>query len=85
MSDLGPICLKDTAARSEALLDRVEEATRRLLEEQLDRARRIVVERRSEIGRLVEALLERDTLGREEILACFAGPQGVAIARLSSK
>jgi cell division protease FtsH len=71
MSDLGPICVKDASSRSQALLDRVEEVTRRLLEEQLDRARRIVGERRAEIGNLVDALLERDTLDAGEIRACF--------------
>jgi cell division protease FtsH len=71
MSELGPICVKDTSSRSQALLDRVEEATRRLLEEQLARAQRIVGERRAEIGNLVEALLERDTLDAGEIRACF--------------
>jgi cell division protease FtsH len=71
MSELGPICVKDASSRSQALLDRVEEATRRLLEEQLARAQRIVGERRAEIGNLVEALLERDTLDAGEIRACF--------------
>ena len=71
MSDLGPICVKDASSRSQALLDRVEQATGRLLEEQLARAQRIVGERRAEIGDLVEALLERDTLDAQEIRACF--------------
>ena len=71
MSELGPICIKDTSSRSQALLDRVEEATRRLLEEQLARAQRIVGERRAEIESLVRALLERDTLDADEIRACF--------------
>ena len=73
MSELGPICLKDEhATHSEALLARVEETTRRLLDEQLGRARRIVRERAFEIGALVEALLARETLDADEILACFA-------------
>jgi cell division protease FtsH len=72
MSDLGPICLKDgSAPHSEALLGRVEEATRQLLEDQLGRARLIVRERRAEIAALVEGLLARETLGAEEIAACF--------------
>ena len=77
MSDLGPICVKDVSSRSQALLDRVEEVTRRLLEEQLARARRIVDERRAEIAALVEALLERDTLDAGEILACFPADSAV--------
>jgi cell division protease FtsH len=73
MSDLGPICIKDAhAPTSQALLDRAEEASRRLLEDQLARARAIVRDRRAAIERLVRALLERDTLGAEEIQTCFA-------------
>jgi cell division protease FtsH len=71
MSDLGPICVKDASSRSQALLDRVEQVTGRLLEEQLARAQRIVADRRVQIGTLVEALLERDTLDAGEIRACF--------------
>ncbi|APR87742.1 Cell division protein FtsH [Minicystis rosea] len=72
MSDLGPICLKDGhAPHSEALLSRVEETTRRLLDDQLARARHIVRERRDEIAALVSGLLERETLDADEILACF--------------
>jgi cell division protease FtsH len=73
MSELGPICVKDAHAPvSQALLDRVEETSRRLLEDQLARAREIVRERRPAIDRLVAALLERDTVDAEEILGCFA-------------
>jgi cell division protease FtsH len=72
MSDLGPICVKDGhGAPSQALLDRVEEATRQLLDEELARARAIVRERRAGIDRLVNDLLARETLDGEEILACF--------------
>ncbi len=84
MSELGPICLKDVTARSQALLDRVEQVTQRLLEDQLARAQRIVAERRAEIGRLVDALLERDTLGGEEILACFPRRRHAARRALGS-
>ena len=72
MSELGPICVKEAhGPASQALLDRVEEASRRMLDEQLARARKIVGDRRAGIDRLVGALLERDTLGAEEIRACF--------------
>lgn len=73
MSDIGPICLKGTTPlpHSEKLLDRVEETTRQILQTQLDRACDIVGTRRNEIDRLVRELLDRDTLNREEILACF--------------
>ena len=74
MSDLGPICVKDSHGPvSQALLDRVEDASRQLLDDQLGRARAIVRERRAGIDRLVRGLLERDTLGAEEILGCFEG------------
>jgi cell division protease FtsH len=85
MSELGPICIKDATSRSQALLDRVEHVTSRLLEEQLARAQRIVVERRAEITRLVEGLLERDTLDAVEILACFPGDSAARSLRLASK
>jgi cell division protease FtsH len=72
MSELGPICLSDRkVSHSEALLAQVEETTRRLLDAQLDRARRIVAERRAEIDLLVQRLLEQDTLDEGQILACF--------------
>ncbi len=81
MSDLGPICVKEAhGPASQALLDRVEETSRRMLEEQLGRARGIVRERRGAIDQLVEALLERDTLGAEEIRGCF-GLASATIAR----
>jgi cell division protease FtsH len=84
MSELGPICVKDTATRSQALLDRVEEVTRRLLEEQLARARRLVAERRAEIARLVDALLDRDTLDGGEIAACFPDDAASRSARVTA-
>jgi cell division protease FtsH len=73
MSELGPICVKEDGGHtpSQALLDRVEEVSRRMLEAQLARAQAIVRERRVGIERLVAELLERDTLGGEEILDCF--------------
>jgi cell division protease FtsH len=75
MSELGPICVKEAGApASQALLARVEEATRRMLDGQLQRARTIVRDRRDAIHRLVAALLERDTLGADEIQRCFEGP-----------
>jgi cell division protease FtsH len=79
MSELGPICLKDQSVpHSQALLDRVEEATLRMLDTQLQRARRIVTERREEIAVLVERLLERDTLSAEEIRDCFPNDRRAA-------
>ncbi len=73
MSELGPICVKEShGPASQALLDRVEETSRRMLEDQLTRARNIVRAHRAGIDRLVSALLERDTIGAEEIRGCFA-------------
>jgi cell division protease FtsH len=74
MSDLGPVCVKEGHGPvSQALLDRVEDHTRALLDAQMARARGIVRERREGIDRLVGALLERDTLGETEIRTCFEG------------
>ncbi|HVG39734.1 MAG TPA: hypothetical protein VM870_10625, partial [Pyrinomonadaceae bacterium] len=52
-------------------LDRVEHATNEIINEQLQRACAIVEERRAEIGLLVDALMERDTLESDEIRECF--------------
>ncbi|MEJ7618235.1 MAG: AAA family ATPase [Pyrinomonadaceae bacterium] len=72
MSPLGPIHLgKPEDPCSQALLDRVEHATNAIITEQLRRACDIVSQRQSEIARLVEGLMERDTLDADEILACF--------------
>ena len=72
MSRLGPIHLgQPDQPHSQSLLDRVEEATNELINSQLERACAIVTEERESIGRLVEMLMERDTLDAEEIASCF--------------
>jgi len=72
MSRLGPIHLgQPDQPHSQTLLDRVEEATNELISTQLERACAIVTAERESIGRLVEMLMERDTLDAEEILSCF--------------
>ena len=72
MSRLGPIHLGQAdQQRSQSLLDKVEEATNELINEQLERACRIVTAEQESIGRLVELLMERDTLDAEEIAGCF--------------
>ena len=72
MSRLGPIHLgQPDQQRSQSLLDKVEEATTELINEQLERACAIVTAERESIGRLVELLMERDTLDADEILSCF--------------
>jgi cell division protease FtsH len=72
MSPLGPVHPgDDPALRSPATLNRIERAAGKLVREQLDRACAIVTEQRRGIDRLVEALLQRDTLVGPEIRACF--------------
>lgn len=72
MSRLGPIHLgQSDQPRSQSLLDRVEEATNELMSEQLERACTIVTAERESILKLVDMLMERDTLDAEEIAACF--------------
>ena len=72
MSRLGPIHLgQPDQPHSQTLLDRVEEATNELINSQLERACAIVTAERESIGRLVDLLMERDTLDAEEIQSCF--------------
>jgi cell division protease FtsH len=72
MSRLGPIHLgQPDQQRSQSLLDKVEECTTELINEQLERACAVVTAERDSIGRLVELLMERDTLDAEEIASCF--------------
>jgi cell division protease FtsH len=72
MSRLGPIHLgQPDQQRSQSLLDKVEECTTELINEQLERACAIVTAESDSIGRLVEMLMERDTLDAEEIASCF--------------
>jgi cell division protease FtsH len=72
MSRLGPIHLgQPDQQRSQSLLDRVEECTTELINSQLERACAIVSAERDSIARLVEMLMERDTLDAEEIANCF--------------
>jgi cell division protease FtsH len=72
MSRLGPIHLgQPDQQRSQSLLDKVEECTTELINEQLERACEIVNSERDSIGRLVELLMERDTLDADEIASCF--------------
>lgn len=72
MSPLGPIHLgKPEDPHSQALLDRVEQATGEIINAQMQRACTIVAESRDSIARLVEGLMERDTLDADEIERCF--------------
>ncbi|MBA2647422.1 MAG: ATP-dependent zinc metalloprotease FtsH [Pyrinomonadaceae bacterium] len=72
MSPLGPIHLgKPEDPHSQALLDRIEQATGEIINSQMNRARAIVAARRNEISTLVDGLMERDTLEADEIQECF--------------
>jgi len=72
MSRLGPVHPgQDLARRSPALLDRIEQAASELIQQQLDRAVKIVKEQRMPLDRLVSGLLDRDTLDADEIRRCF--------------
>ena len=80
MSRLGPIHLGQDQPHSQNLLDRIEECTNELINAQLERARAIVTAEQDSIARLVEMLMERDTLDAEEILNCFSGSLNVRAA-----
>jgi cell division protease FtsH len=72
MSRLGPIHTgQPDQATSQNLLDRIEEATNEIVGTQLQRACEIVSSKQESIGRLVEQLMERDTLEAHEIRQCF--------------
>jgi cell division protease FtsH len=72
MSRLGPIHLgQSDQPHSQNLLDRIEEATNEIITEQLERACEVVTKETESINRLVELLMERDTLDAEEIAGCF--------------
>lgn len=72
MSKLGPIHLgQSDQPHSQNLLDRIEEATNEIINHQLERACEVVTREHESINRLVELLMERDTLDAEEIANCF--------------
>ena len=76
MSPLGPIYLGDsrTDVQSQGLLDRVDDATNQIINAQLIRAREVVTSQQDSIARLVELLLERDTVEADDIRHCFESP-----------
>ena len=72
MSPLGPIHLGASGVpHSQALLDRIEEATSAIINSQLQRCCEVVREKQESILRLVAELMEHDTLDAEEIDECF--------------
>ncbi|MEA2174063.1 MAG: cell division protease FtsH [Blastocatellia bacterium] len=81
MSPLGPIHLgKPEDPHSQALLDRIEQATGEIINAQMTRAFEVVDARRAEIARLVEGLMDRDTLEAEEIHLCFDTQENQQVA-----
>ena len=72
MTPLGPIHLGASGVpHSQALLDRIEEATSAIINSQLQRCCEVVREKQESILRLVAELMEHDTLDAEEIDECF--------------
>jgi len=71
MSPLGPIYLSEKQTESTSLLDRADEASKDIINAQLGRACEIVLRDRESIARLVELLLERDTVEADDIKNCF--------------
>jgi cell division protease FtsH len=88
MSPLGPIYLGESQSeyQSQGLLDRVDEATNQIINAQLVRASEVVTSQQDSIARLVELLLERDTVEAEDIRSCFNWVDGKAqsVTRLSA-
>ena len=54
----------------------IEEETRTFLSEAVERAKLLIGERRAELDRMVDALLEDETLDRDRIVALFDPPTG---------
>jgi cell division protease FtsH len=72
MSPLGPIYVGDKPpGQSQSLLDRADDATSEIINAQLERAHEVVESQRGSISRLVELLLERDTVEADDIQRCF--------------
>ncbi|MDX6444355.1 MAG: cell division protease FtsH [Blastocatellia bacterium] len=76
MSPLGPIYLGESQSdfQSQNLLDRADEAANQIINAQLVRAREVVTSEQDSIARLVELLLERDTVEADDIRLCFESP-----------
>jgi cell division protease FtsH len=73
MSPLGPIYVseKQTDNQSPSLLDRVDNATNDIIDSQLKRACDVVTSEQAAIARLVDLLLEHDTVEADDIKKCF--------------
>jgi len=74
MSELGPISVTEhpgMLAYGAALVGRVDEVSRKLVESQLARACTIVESMRSGVARLTQKLLEEETVAGNDIVGCF--------------
>ena len=72
MSPLGPIYVGDKPpGQSQSLLDQADAATSDIVNIQLERACEVVESERASIDRLVQLLLERDTVEADDIQKCF--------------
>jgi cell division protease FtsH len=81
MSPLGPIYLGEKADnQSPTLLDRADDATNDIINAQLKLACDVVNSERESINRLVELLLEHDTVEAEDIKQCFDRTQAQVAA-----
>jgi cell division protease FtsH len=83
MSPLGPIYVSDprgaaAAPLSQSLLDRVEEAVNDIINTQLAKACEVVTASQESIGRLVELLLEQETVEADGIEECFMAQRHAA-------
>lgn len=74
MSSLGPVYFGDPRSEpiSQNLLDRAEEAVNEIINTQLTRACEMVTAQQNAITRLVELLMEYDTVEADDIQRCFA-------------
>ena len=74
MSPLGPVYFGDPRSEpiSQNLLDRAEEAVNDIINTQLARACEMVTAQQDAIARLVELLLEHDTVESDDIHRCFS-------------
>lgn len=88
MSPLGPIYLGDKQpdTLSPSLLDRADGATNEIISAQLKRACDVVASEGASIAKLVELLLERDTVEADDIQRCFdpQPPPQIAVGSLAS-
>jgi cell division protease FtsH len=67
---LGPSHHKDY---SEETAKEIDDEVRRIIAAQYDRAKAVIAEHREQLDAIAEALLERETLGRDEIDAIMSG------------